>query len=87
MKIKPDPDAPIAPATPQIPENVPKTAMVNNRLKTSSFKLPRDLTLGGAGLAGGRAGGGRAATAAAPASAVNKKVFTPNLNVTRNKNL
>ncbi|XP_055905042.1 DNA-directed RNA polymerase III subunit RPC4 isoform X2 [Eupeodes corollae] len=41
--------------------------------RLSSFSMPRDLTLGGAGR------GGRGAGA-------NKKVFTPNLNVTRNKN-
>lgn len=41
--------------------------------RLSSFSMPRDLTLGGAGR------GTRGASS-------NKKVFTPNLNVTRNKN-
>lgn len=43
-------------------------------LKLSSFSPARDLTLGGRGGGAGSLG------------AANKKVFTPNLNVVRNKN-
>lgn len=45
----------------------------NERL--SSLKIPRDLTLGSLGVVGKSIRGG-----------ANKKVFTPNLNVVRNKN-
>lgn len=49
--------------------------------RLSGFKLPRDLSLGGAApKVPKEPRGGSAAAAAA-----NKKVFTPNLNVTRNK--
>lgn len=42
--------------------------------RLSSFRLPRDLTLGGVN------------PARVNRNAVNKKVYTPNLNATRNKN-
>lgn len=49
--------------------------------RLASFRMPRDLTLGGMGLSATRGGGqGRAST-------VNKKVYTPNLNAVRNKNV
>lgn len=57
-------------------KNEPMTLNGNaadSTFRLSSFSMPRDLTLGGAGR-GARGG------------SANKKVFTPNLNVTRNKN-
>lgn len=48
--------------------------------RLASFRLPRDLTLGGRGLSATRGSAQRAAAA-------NKKVYTPNLNAVRNKNL
>lgn len=57
---------------PGINLNSIKTEQPGGRL-ISSFKLPRDLTLGG-----------RIPTRGA--AAANKKVFTPNLNAVRNKN-
>lgn len=42
--------------------------------RLSSFRLPRDLTLGGLSVA------------KASRSQVNKKVYTPNLNAIRNRN-
>ena len=49
---------------------------VDNALKLSSFGLPRDLSLGG----------NENVKFSNPKAAVNKKVYTPNLNVERNKN-
>lgn len=48
--------------------------VMNNSLKLTSFAIPRDLTLGGSGQLKTQRG-----TA--------KKVYAPNLNVTRNKNM
>lgn len=53
-----------------------ETAFPTERL--SSFRLPRDLTLGGMGLS--------ATKLAQRANAANKKVYTPNLNAVRNRN-
>lgn len=60
-------------------ESLPPDSKLYTSERLSSFRLPRDLTLGGIPM--------RTPVARPNLVANNKKVYTPNLNAVRNKNV
>lgn len=60
-------------------EPLPPDSKLYTSERLSSFRLPRDLTLGGVPMRG-------ASIARPNLLPINKKVYTPNLNAIRNKN-
>lgn len=75
VKQEPGLGKPALPAGVKIKQEPPFTATVLKQERLTSFRAPRDLTLGGIPMSRPNRG------------AANKKVYIPNLNAARNKNV